>query len=457
MNHTLDHAGLDCTGAHPEATAAYAQALRAFHCCQGDPVGLITPALEQQPDFAMGWLMHGWLHALSTEPAARTVVEQDANTLRKLALNRRERLHLEALVAFNCGHWQQAGRLLLTLSREWPQDALALQAGHYIDFLRGDSKQLRDRIAMALPAWDENDPGSHALWGMWAFGLEECGQYEEAERAGLKALELEPADAWAHHAVTHVFEMQGRSADGIRWMREREPHWNDNHFLAIHNAWHWALFNLELGRLDDALHLYDTYIRGGRSTAMVDLVDASAMLWRLEFMGVDIGPRWAALADDWEAQAEPGHYTFNDFHAMLAWVGSGRSAKAREWLTAQNSTASPSDLTSLARDVGEPLLSALQERQQGRTAAAVTQLQAIRPVIHRMGGSHAQRDLVDLLLIDSAIELPDPELAAKLIAKRLPQRPQDGIGLRIQDRLRTATASETDQSKTLPVTVTATD
>lgn len=434
-NRYRDQVGLECSGAHPDALDAYHRALRAFHCYQGDPVALLAPALEAHPAFAMGRVLHAWLHALSTEPAAPAVVEADCNLLQQLALNARETMHLQALTCFNQGRWQMAGRHLEDLSLQWPRDALALQAGHLIDFLRGDSRMLRDRIGRVLAAWPDAEAGSHAVLGMWAFGLEECGQYDLAERAARRALDLEPADAWAHHAMAHIFEMQGRPADGSRWMRSREAFWNDNHFLAIHNAWHWALFELAQGNTAEALRLYDERVRASRSTLMVDLVDASAMLWRLQFLGVPVGDRWESLADDWTAQAVPGLYAFNDFHAMLAWVGSGRIEQARQWLEAQGSDAAPGDQAALARQVGLPLLESVADRHECRHQEALEKLRRLRPLVWRMGGSHAQRDLVDLLMMDAALDTSDPPLARGLVAERLSARPLDPFGRHARTRL----------------------
>ena len=99
-----------------------------------------------------------------------------------------------------------------------PHDLVALQVGHLMDFYRGNARDLRDRIARALPHWSPDVPGYHVVLGMHAFGLEEAGDYARAEETGRRALDLEPLDAWAHHAVAHVMEMQGRAQDGIGWM-----------------------------------------------------------------------------------------------------------------------------------------------------------------------------------------------------------------------------------------------
>jgi hypothetical protein len=120
---------------------------------------------------------------------------------------------------------------------------------------------------------------------MYAFGLEEMGDYARAEEAGRRAVELQPLDCWAHQAVAHVMEMQGRAQDGIGWMIAREPFWSgDANFFKLHNWWHKALYHLDLGQIDESWH--STMDRSVRTSSVaLDLVDASALLWRLQMSG----------------------------------------------------------------------------------------------------------------------------------------------------------------------------
>lgn len=432
-----DHQGLACSAASAQALQAFRQALQAFQRWQGDPVALIEPALREEPDFAMGHVLHAWLHALSLEPAAAALVAADISALQRLRLQEREAAHLQALQAFAGGQWLQAGQLLEDLSLQWPRDALALQAGHLVDYLRGDSRMLRDRIARALPAWPQRAQDSHAVLGMWAFGLQECGQLDQALQAGVQALALQPADAWAHHAVAHVHETRGQAAAGAQWMRSRRAHWDGGHFLSIHNAWHWALFELEQGDARAALRLYDEALRAGRSGLLVDLVDASAMLWRLELAGLDVASRWQALAEDWAAHARPGANVFNDLHAMLAWLGSGQVDRARCWLAAQAEGDVATEQGGITRALGTPLLQALLLRHEGRYREAAQQLRALRPQWQRIGGSHAQRDLLELLLLDSALRCGEsaPRLGAGLLQERLLLRPQGWLNQLLAQRM----------------------
>jgi hypothetical protein len=308
---------------------------------------------------------------------------------------------------------------------EYPRDALALQAGHVGDYLRGDPRMLRDRIGRVTDQWRAADPGYHAVLGMLAFGYEETGDYHRAESFGRRALELEPGDAWAHHAVAHVFEMNGRSRDGIAWMRERQPHWAEDNFLAVHNWWHWALFHLDLGEIDAVLALFDGPIHGARSTVTVDLIDASALLWRLQLRGVDVTGRWDSVADCWRAVGKPGLYAFNDFHAMMAWVGAGDDGHAARWIAAQTGQdpRETGEHAAISAEVGAPLLKALAAFGQGDHASACATLRDLRPIAHRFGGSHAQRDLIDLTLIEAARRSGQLPLARALVAERRQVKP----------------------------------
>ncbi|HEY8371048.1 MAG TPA: tetratricopeptide repeat protein, partial [Thermodesulfobacteriota bacterium] len=221
-----DARGETLTGAGARAAEAYEQAVRELQCYVGDPVATIDRALAESPDFVMGYVLKAYLHLLGTEPTGLPVARACYEAAARLPMTTRERGHVEAIGRLIEGEWEAAGRTLEDVTIEHPTDALAIQAGHLIDFYRGDSRMLRDRIARALPAWSPGMPGYHAILGMHAFGLEETGLYERAERVGRRAVDLEPRDGWAQHAVAHVMEMQGRQRDGIDWMRANPDAWS---------------------------------------------------------------------------------------------------------------------------------------------------------------------------------------------------------------------------------------
>ena len=216
-----------------------------------------------------------------------------------------------------------------------PRDALALLAGHQIDFFTGNSRMLRDRIARAMPAWSPGMPGYHATLAMQAFGFEEMGDYARAEALGRHAIELEPRDGWAQHAVAHVMEMQCRQRDGIAWMRDNTEAWTRDSFFAGPQLVASGAVPLRTRRDRP----------GAGAVRRADLrraLDARAQHARrlgtavaAASRGVDVGDRWTALAANWAPKARDGNYAFNDAHAMMAFVGAGLEEPARMLLEAQ--------------------------------------------------------------------------------------------------------------------------
>ena len=213
---------------------------------------------------------------------------------------------------------------------------------------------LRDRIARALPKWFPGVPGYHTVLGLHAFGLEETGDYAAAEKTGREAVERERRDFWAQHAVAHVMEMQGRQQDGIAWMPDNADGWSRDSFFAVHNWWHVALYHLDLGDIDEVLTLFDGPIYGARSRVILEMIDASAMLWRLHLRGIDVGDRWQAVADAWEPVKDAGNYAFNDAHAAMAFVGAGRPQSLARVIEAQMQAMARSDDNAAFTPRGRP-------------------------------------------------------------------------------------------------------
>ncbi|MFP5407523.1 MAG: tetratricopeptide repeat protein, partial [Gammaproteobacteria bacterium] len=213
-----DYAGHAVSGASTSSLDAFEQAAHETRCLTGDPVATIDRALADSPSMTMAHVLKGWLHLLGTEPAGLPVARACAAAAAALPGTDRERRHVKALTTLCAGRWHDTSAALEDLSVEYPRDALALQVGHQVDYFTGNSRMLRDRIARALAAWSREIPGYHALLGMHAFGLEETGDYEQAERQGRRSVELEPRDSWAWHAVAHTMEMRNRARDGIAWL-----------------------------------------------------------------------------------------------------------------------------------------------------------------------------------------------------------------------------------------------
>lgn len=424
-----DQQGCRVTGASAEALELYHQGLRAFNLYSGDPLTPLQEATRAAPDFAMAHLLQAGVCALATEPEANVAAQNFLLAARDLPMNEREESLFAALEKLVMGYWTTAAEALDFHCAEYPHDLVALQCGHLLDFYRANGRDLRDRLARALPHWSAEIPGYSLLLGMYAFGLEECGDYASAEEYGHSAIELEPFDCWAHHAVAHVLEMTGRPEVGIQWMESREPFWaGEDNFFKVHNWWHRALYHLDLDEADEALAIYDGQMRAGKSTMALDLVDASSLLWRLATGDRDPGDRWAELALAWEQHADGRLYPFNDWHAVMAYLGAGADDKVEE--IGNNLRAgrdNEAEVSHWGWRTGLPLVEGFTAFWHGDYMKAVEHLHSARYIANTFGGSHAQRDIIDWTLTEAAIRSGHRGLAEAFASERLALKPDSQL------------------------------
>ncbi|MDO9526641.1 MAG: tetratricopeptide repeat protein [Gemmobacter sp.] len=421
-----DIQGNPLAGATSAAADLFDTALENFSLYYGDPVGALNGAIAAAPSFGMAHLAKGWLYALSTEPAATAAAGGFLRTGVACGGGDRESAHATALGHVLAGNWHAGGVVLERWQAQAPRDLMAMLAGHMIDFMSADARSLRDRVARVLPLWD-GVPGQPWVMGMGAFGLEEAGDYVRAEAMGRAALAADPRDSWAHHAVAHVLEMTGRPEDGLGWMAAREAHWaGADNFLKIHNWWHRALCHLELDDIPGALALYDGPVRSGRVPVAMALLDASALLWRIDLAGADVGTRWDELSVAWEAHEAPGLYAFNDLHAAMAHLGAGRFDRSERLISV---AAGQGEAAEWMRRFGLPLIEGFSAFRRGDHAVAVDRLMSARHIAGAFGGSHAQRDVIDWTLTEAAVRGGMSGMGQALARERLALRPHSPVNL----------------------------
>ena len=434
-----DLRGVPVTGADSASLLRYETALGEFHSYTGDAIATIDEAIALSPSFVAAHLFKALvLYTLAERKfvpmAAASLQEAKRHAARS---NARERGLIAASEQLIGGDWHRTSQTLDRVLTEFPRDAFTIQIAHLMDFFRGDALNLRNRISRVLPEWDATVPGYSYVLGMHAFGLEEMNQYPEAEATARKALALQPRDGWAVHAAVHVMEMQGRIEEGIEFLRSRERDWAPDNGFAFHNFWHLALFHMDSGGYDRALALYDASIHPEPAQYLLSLVDSTALLWRLVLEGVDVGARFEGVADDWQSRiaGEGGFYAFNDFHAAMAFAATGRDSElARLTLSMREAAADGNANAAMTRDVGLPLVEGVAAFGRGRYAEAIAALEPVRDIANRFGGSHAQRDLVTLTLIEAALRSGDRTRARHYIAERLVHKPDSAWGPRLAHR-----------------------
>jgi hypothetical protein len=407
----------------------------------GTPIDELAAAHAADPQWPLPLLMQAGFLLSLTEPSvradARALIERSKPLMAQA--HAREQAHFSALVLLHDGDWHAACAAWEMLLLQHPRDALALQWAHLFDFYRGDASNLRQRVARVLPEWDAGDPLHPYVLGQYAFGLEECQLYAQAEEAGRRALSGPAKVPWAIHAVAHVMEMQGRHIEGAAWMAQWHDDWAVGNGFSGHLGWHHALFALEALDFAGALQRFDAHLKADPAQITLQRLDASALLWRLHLLDADVGPRWRALAGgwDWSAQAA-GLYPFNDLHALLALIGSGELARAQAWLaqvqTQAEQHASGSN-RAVARDIGLPLMRGMLAFAHGRFGEAIQILYPVRAGASRFGGSHAQRDLIDQTLIKAAAQSVDKSVGRALLNERRLAKPETPLSAHWAARL----------------------
>lgn len=423
-----DARGLACGTCSQAAVDALEDALETMLSYFGDPLSALDEAAAHDPGWALPRVLKAsLLLTLGEHDAALQAHEILAAAADARQPNEREGAHVAAAQAAAAGDWDGACARWEAILVRWPRDIAALFFAHLFDFYRGDAANLKRRPQRVLPHWSPDLPKYSYVLGMHAFGLEESGHYDEAQDAGLAALEANRRDPWAVHAVTHVYEMRGRHEDGSHWLRSRRADWAVDNGLAFHNWFHSALFELERLDTDAALATFDAYLAPATEMAL-QRVDGTAILWRLKLLGVDVTSRFDALRRCW-AVHEPaaGFYAFNDLHALIAHIGAGDTPELHAACDAIGAAMSrvegrgPTNRR-MAAEVGAPLAQAFLDYSRGKWDDAAQALLEVRERAHGFGGSHAQRDILNLTLLDASIRAGDRALASHILNERRPQK-----------------------------------
>jgi tetratricopeptide (TPR) repeat protein len=401
-----------------------------LHAYQADPLAEVDKIIADHPDFTMAHAFRAGALATATDKAFEPELIKSVQAAEALAstANERERLHIAAVCAWRDGEWERAAEHWGRASIAWPRDLLALQFAHVSDFFLGHSHMLRDRIARVLPHWSRSMPGYGFVEGMYAFGLEEAGDYAQAEERGREAVALNRQDGWAVHAVTHVLEMQGRAREGADFLAAGADGWAPNSMFAFHLWWHQALFHLDSKDVASALRLFDEKISAAGFGQALELLDGSSLLWRISLLGHDVGDRWNDMNKKWESRIDDAYYAFNDVNAMMAFVGAGNEAtQKRQIETVKRAAAGTGTNAMMSREIGLPACEGFAAFGRGEYAQAIELLLPLRAKANRFGGSHAQRDMFSWTLTEAAIRLGNRALADTFVAERLSWKPESPI------------------------------
>ncbi len=435
-----DCRGLAVTAANAEAVENFDNAVRAFLRHGRDSIDHLNAALGHDPEMAMAHAAKGlWTVLLGRRqvlPVAHQALKDARSSLAERGGTAREQAFVRALERAVVDDFDGAVVVLEASLADQPHDALGLKLGHQLRFMTGDAPGMHQSTARHLAHWSPEMPDYGFMLGCHAFGLEETGAVEEAEKAGRAAVELEPEDAWGFHAVAHVLEVTGRPREGVAWLAQNTPALKRSNNFAYHVFWHRALFHLTMGEIGTVLSLYDQSVRADKTDDFRDVANAVSLLWRLQALGVDVGDRWRELAELAETHIGDHAYGFADGHYLMALVGAGRQDVAARFVrsAAEANTVAVSGAAGhqpwVWRSIGCNLAEAILAFGQGDDAGVIKALVGVRDRIHLLGGSHVQRDVFEILILEAAMRGGNNTLAASLMADRCRRRGDDAFTYR---------------------------
>jgi tetratricopeptide (TPR) repeat protein len=422
-----DAHGLVLTTTSADAASAFDAAVADYLDYQSSAFGQLKTALAADPDFVMALVFRACFFQMMETTSVRPKVQGWLDDMQPLldGVTEREQAHVRAVQAWVNGDIIGATATWERILAEHPRDIIALKLHHYLTFWTGRTQALRAVTSAVLPAWDDSVPGYASVLGMHAFALEETGNHIGAEAIGREAVERNPNDLWAIHSVAHVLETQGRSAEGVTWLDYPTDAWDDRNPFRGHIWWHAALFNAAQGNYDKVLSLYDNEITSVNTPQNVDVQNLASLLARLELRSVDIGDRWAALAEHGKARIGDHAIVFNDIHWSLAMAAGGCADAASRHAQAMADFASTNSVWAahVFAAVGTDLCRGLAAWGNQDYAAAADLMWPIKDDLAPIGGSHAQRDLFPQVLGDALLKAGRFAQARSLYSERVTLRP----------------------------------
>ncbi len=421
----VDAQGNEITGGTGASVARLDEAMRALTIGHGDALGMLDEMIAQSPDMPLALLTKAWFLAIPLDPKLARMAQALVDRAAEMTMNERERALLGAVKLVLAGERRASVTALDAHLLDYPRDLLAHYAALFGDILLGRGHRMRERVLRAMPFWSPDTPGYAVMLTILGFGLEEGGSYAEAEEQSRAAIAREPYIYLAHHTIAHCMEMTDRPDAGLAFSRERASFWASPESGAQgHVWWHTSLFHIELGQYADALELYDGPLMRTIRPVGFSLSDPAATLWRLDTLGCDVGGRWADLLPRWEDHADGRSTVFTDMHAAMTELRSGREALAEARLGRMRETAAGvGEAAEIYREVGVSLVEALLAFHRGAYGETIEKLFPIRPEVWRIGGSHAQRDIVDWTLTTAALRAGRRSLAQGLVNERMGHRP----------------------------------
>ena len=425
---TKDCLGNAITDSDPALVAALDAFIQGFLAYQPQAVTILG-LIDRHPGSCLGNAYAGMLYMFLESPQAPMLAGSFADRALQAAGNAREKANAQVLAAWVAGDIPRVIQLAEEAAKQWPGDLALIKLGQYHLFNLGDAAGML-RMALHARGHAEDTPYLH---GMIAFGYEQCHLMPEAEAAARRALQIEPTDPWAHHALAHVMLTEGRVDEGIAFLESVCGTWDGlNSFMHTHNWWHLALFYLSRDRRADALRVYDTHVWGREKDYSQDQIGAASLLARMEFAGIDVGARWQDVADHVARRGADTTSPFLALQYLYALERAGRPEAAALLSAIETRAATPAHDRLAWEEVAMPAARGIAAHARGEAALAARLLGRALPRLQEIGGSHAQRDFFEQIHLDALIRAGALSAAQQVLELR---RGYDPTGIPLNRQL----------------------
>ena len=416
--------GLTLTTASPAAADMYRQGLDLVLSQNYGPEQKIRAAIDADAGFAMAHAVLAYiLHLQMDVPAAR----QAANKAVALSagISQEERQATRIMRAFTHGQGTEAIGLIHEHLEDFPTDTLAMRVAQRLYMLGCFGAGVPDFPDHLLAMMRKVAPANGDDWaflGQYAFAHHETNQPVKAMALATRSLDGNPQNAVACHSVTHSYFEQGDAATGGRWLSDWLDGFDRRAAYNVHLSWHLALFELAQGRYGAALDLYETHIRPGvQARNLANLADAASLMWRLQiYSGADPGKPWREVRDMAAPAADTPGAAFRDCHAALAFAGAGdadATGRLVDRLAAQGDQGDD-----LSREMTLPIALGAAAFVAGDYGEAARLMGPTYPMLARIGGSHAQREVFEDTLLETYLRAGWYDEARTMLDERLSRR-----------------------------------
>jgi len=413
---SADYLGNEVTGAGPATLQGINDFIRGFLAYENKAVNVLAAA-EADPGccLANAYAAMIWMFLEAPEAPAMAAPFIASAQAAAGGASPREVLAVQMVAAWARGDIPQVLSICEQVAQEWPTDLAMIKLAQYHLFNLGDAPGMLRLALYALPV-GENSPYVH---GMIAFGYEQCHLMAQAEAAARRAIEIEPSDPWAHHALAHVMLTLSRADEGIAFLESVAPTWAGlNSFMHTHNWWHLALFYISRGRVADVLRSYDEHVWGRAKTYSQDQAGAASLLARMEFAGIDVGDRWQDVAEHVAVRGADTVSPFLTLQYLFALARAGRPEAAVLMQAIADRAGAPAHDRVAWAEVALPAARAIMAHRAGDYDAAIRLMGQALPRMAETGGSHAQRDLFEQIHLDALIQAGRVSAAQQVLEMR---------------------------------------